>query len=198
MSIIIAALLVAAETAGGQSTRPVTGPSPQWAGTEAAFVKAISDGDPALIASQLDSGATIRQFGDPALNTITELLERVGGGRIVAAHAYTGPPTGLPEDLAADFKAASGLPASVVQDMSVDDPARQHAADVAVKWVISILGVAKGEPIGLAVFVPPASTDSGAVETNAAVHPVFMLISARLDDQGQFKITHVVFGDPLR
>jgi hypothetical protein len=102
-------------------------------------------------------------------------------------------------DLAADFKAASGIPDEIKHRMiPEDDDQMKRANATAVQWAAEVLQAAKDQPVGIIVLW---CEDRGApgMGTGVGSSPelLFILIRGEQVGKDQFKIRQAVYGDPL-
>jgi hypothetical protein len=173
--------------AAGQTTRPSP---PGWDRTVQSLSAASGDED--AIGNLLASGCIVHKFGDDHNSTVKSLCDFLSIQAPVGEHAYIFPPQNMAADIAADVGASPLISDQIKHDLALDDPiARNAAAEVAVKWAQQVLHADANTPIGLIIL-----WDAHADEDDQR-RLAFVLAKGEAQPDGQYKITAIVWGNPL-
>jgi hypothetical protein len=194
IAVLFAALAVIgpAGQVAAQTTRPADAAVAQWNATCHEFVQVMSSGNTAGVAAMLTGGARITSFSAAGQTTqsLVALDASLTGQTVISLHGYLSPATALAADVSADFAANPSLPASAITRMSfAGEDDQKKASSAAAKWITQALSAADGQPVGIAVLWPAAPSATAAA--------TFIIFSGQPSPDGSYKISAVVFGDPL-
>jgi hypothetical protein len=175
------------------AARPATAPGhqrgvhPAWAVAVERFARAVEAGDADRVSAAVADGAAVHAFRHGRLIPPTALVERVAGHVLLGYHAYHHPPTTLASDVAADVAAAAIVPAEHKQLLVPTDEGELHRSnDIAATWVAQTLAPERAQAIGVIVWWDVVTA-----------RPAFMLVRGDPIGAKEYRIAHVVFGNPL-
>jgi len=177
------------QSALAQTTQPTP---PAWNQFVSTISNELSSGDMDSFKASLQSGCPVRAFGDSQNSNCNRLADTLAGQTLLTARSYLGAPATLAGDLAGDSTAPS-VPDSVRKLLALpDDPNRAKAdSQTAAHWASDALNLSAGDPMAVLVFY------MSTADADPAEHPIFVLIKGTEIGPDQFKISAVVFGDPL-
>ena len=190
--VVISILGFFAASSAAQSTRPAV----TWESAVEQFTRDILDGELVRVRLDLDEKTIIRQFGAQVTCDTVLLMDRVRQASLLGQHAYDGPPGTLAADIAADFRSAGNVPDDFRQYMNPqDEQLMQQANQIARQWVIDMLQATTQDPIGVVVCWQEGIRDPELGATRP--QPLFVLVKGRQTAEGDFRVTQVIFGNPL-
>lgn len=189
----ITLLCFLAASAAAQSTRPA---NTTWESTVEQFTRDILDGQLVRVRADLDGRTVIRQFGAQETCDIVLLMDRIRQASLLGQHAYDGLPETLAGDIAADFRSGGNIPDDFRQYMSPQDEQQlSQANQIARQWVGDVLQAQPQDSIGVVACWQGGIRDAELGSTRP--QPLFVLVKGREAAPGDWRITHIVFGNPL-
>jgi hypothetical protein len=209
LRIVLAALISAALAAlapltrsAAQTTQPallapiVSTARQPWPDVVSSLADALVEpGGEQAVSRLLPDDVLVRRFDHADYDDRLALRDALAGLTVVATHGYLGVPNSIASDLAVDFRNSTNVPDEVKAPMlPEDDTAAKRANVTAAQWFTNTLAPATAQPIGLIVLLKREDAD-GAVRTSETYSLVFVLLKADPTPTGQFRITHVVYGD---
>lgn len=193
IGIIISLMGFFAVSSAAQTTRPANA---TWESAVEQFTRDILDGELVRVRADLDGQTIIRQFGAPETCDAVLLMDRVRQASLLGQHAYDGPPATLASDIAADFRSAGNVPDDFRQYMNPQDTQQmQQANQIAGQWINDMLQATPQDPIGVVVCWQGGTPDPELGATRP--QPLFVLVKGRQVTPGDYRITQIVFGNPL-
>ena len=205
IGIIAFVVAIVACPASGQTTQPSektppTAPVEQaWPRAVESLAKALSKGDAAAAETVLSTRATMHGFESQQMVEVAALLQRLANSTLVGRHAYLRPPLAMAADIGADFKNAASIPEKSKFRFLVEEESDMKRANAtAAQWVVEQLDARGGVPVGVIVLWTPRPARVGSAESDATVFDVvFVLCRGEEVAPHEFKITSLVFGNPL-
>jgi hypothetical protein len=209
MAFVLAGGMVLSLPACAQTTRPAGGadaaapaapdnaaaPVPAaWSETVKRFGTALLDGGD-ICQQYLSPDVRVSHFSRSA-EPFANLTAHTGGARLLLSKAYLYPAHSVAGDIASAIAACDSLSAAARKGM-VPNPGEDtvRANDVADQWVQRALGINKGQPFAVMVFLEgdPSQADSSDSQI------LFVLIRPQYDaaaPENGYKMRLIVFGDP--
>ena len=184
----IAIITFFAGIASAQTTRPAADALPQWERVVSSLTAAVVARDPQAIQSLIAADCRVARFNAEPDADDSQLLDAVSTDIVLGDHAYIFPPAAVAADIAQDVNSTTLVSEFAKRSLNLGD---QHARAIAMQWLAQALNAADGEFVGIIVL-----WDSRP-ETDDQHRLCFVLVKAQDDGQG-FKISRVVYGDPLQ
>lgn len=167
-----------------------------WPRTVEALARALTDGDRAALESLLTARAKVRHFGTSTAEEPGKVAERLAKSILVGHHGYVHPPMVMAADVATDFKVATAVPDKAKVKFVIDDQDEiKRANATAVQWVVEQLAATPGTQVGIIVLW--SARPGGAAGTDPVFEPVFVLCRGEETGTGAYRLTNVVYGNPL-
>lgn len=208
-------LLVASASVCAQATQPAAAPQARegretrdtretsdtrdtretpWPGLVRQFADALATGQKAT-SRELLGAAKVRRFDSTDDEAPDRLQARAASSTRVAVHGYFHPALSMAADLAADLKAATAVPEEIRKRLIPgDDDQMKRANATAVQWTADVLRVSNDQPVGIIVLW---CEDPGIPGLASPPELVFILLRGEQSGKDQFRISQVVYGDPL-
>jgi hypothetical protein len=202
MFVVVASLPACGQTTeSNEQTPPPAAPASEnaWPGVVESFARALIKGDAETAAAQLSPRAKLREFDSTQAGNVASLLVRLAKSTLVGQHAYVHQPLAMAADIRADFKNAAAIPEKdKVKFLIEDEIDMKRANSTAAQWTVEQLDARGGVPVGVIVLWTPRPQPAGAPESETVAYDVlFVLCRAEEVAPHEFKITSVVYGNPL-
>jgi hypothetical protein len=168
------------------------------------FVSALADAmvEPAkgedTLSRLLPDDVLIRRFDRSDYDQRAAIREAVVGMTVVATHGYLGVPNCVATDLANDFRDSTRVSDELKNQLIPADETLEKRANItAGQWLTGTLEPQTAQPIGLIVLLPAEEDAAATVPDGSTARPglLFVLLKAHPLSSGQFRVTHIVFGD---
>jgi hypothetical protein len=189
--VFFTALLVCVSQ--GQTTQPVR---LAWPDVVTSIADAVVDerGEENL-AHLLPGDVLVRRFDRADCDDLPTLHTALQGTLVVATHGYLGVPNSLASDLAVDFRNSPIVPEEIRSELIPEDEAQAKRANItAAQWVHNTIQPASMQPIGVIALLRRDPIDPANSSLDSYTLK-FILLKAEPMPGGQFRITHVVYGD---
>lgn len=185
-------IFVLAPVTAGQATRPA---SEVWSRAVRSLANGLAAADTAQINGMLAVEVSVKPFSGSPGNGLASLIEQAEMSGVVSCRAYSAPAATWATDLAEDFRDCAFVREDQKSAMIPADPIScQRAETTASQWIKAILGVERGEQIGVIVLWIPEKTGELAMARRG--RPLFVLVSGDSTDE-RVNIRKLVYGDPL-
>jgi hypothetical protein len=185
-------IVLASASAAGQTTQPA---DDTWLGVVQTAAASLSTGDAASLRPVLADKYTLHNFAGGREGEWPAAVETLGDATVLGTHAMVYPPLAVAAEVAADVKSAPQLPEKIRERfIPLDEIEMKRANATAVQWIKETLGAENGDPIALIVmWVDPTAPNAGERPNTL----LFVLLRGKATPEGTYRITHVVYGDPL-
>ncbi len=200
LSVFVAVVLLVGQLAGGQTTQASSGQAssgqassgdaavpPAWERLVSSLAAAAAAHDAQAMQALLSAGCAAHRFNADRDADLSAFIDFISANSVLGDHAYFYPPPALAADIARDVNSAAVISDSVKKTLALADKGNEA---VAQQWLTQNLEPGDRTPIGVIVLW---NTNPDQDQTQ---RPLFILIKGGNDGDG-FKISQIVYGDPL-
>ena len=171
-----------------QTTRPAGETPPQWERVVSSLTAAVVGHDSQTVQSLVGEGCRVGRFFAQPDGDSSAFVDAISADTVLGDHAYVQPAAAIAGDIAHDVNSSSVVPDFEKHSFNLDD---KHSRTVASQLVTQALNVGDGEFVGLIVL-----WDTRA-DVDDQHRLIFVLVKGEGDGDG-FRLTRVVYGDPLQ